>query len=38
MPYEGNSIKYDTYEFLKDFGDEEELREMAEIMPNKVEN
>jgi len=36
--YEGNSIKFDGFEFLKDFGDAESLKKMAECMPNKVEN
>lgn len=38
--YEGNSIKFDGYEILKtgSFGKEEELKKMAEIMPNKYDN
>ena len=39
--YEGNSIKFEGCRYLKDqeeFGDEHELRAMANIMPNKIEN
>jgi hypothetical protein len=38
--YEGNSLKYDTiYSLSKDdFEDEEHLKQMAEIMPNKIDN
>lgn len=39
--YEGNSLKYDNYCYYlskADFEDEAKLKEMAEIMPNKVDN
>jgi hypothetical protein len=36
--YEGNCIKFEGCESLKHFGDEDELRMMAEIMPNRIDN
>lgn len=38
--YEGNSVKFDGFYYLmvKDFEDEEKLNQMAEVMPNKIEN
>ena len=36
--YEGNSIKYENCEFWQNFGSEEELKGMAELMPNRIEN
>lgn len=36
--YEGNTIKYDSHQLLSDFGDEETLKQMADLMPNKFEN
>ena len=39
--YEGNFLKFDGCRFLRDekeFGDEQELMEMASRMPNKIEN
>lgn len=38
--YEGNSIKLDGFELLKEseFGDEQQLKAMADLMPNKIEN
>lgn len=36
--YEGNSLKLEGVDFLASLGEEEELKAMAEIMPNKIEN
>jgi hypothetical protein len=36
--YEGNCIKFEGCEVLRHFGDEEELKVMAEQMPNRIDN
>ena len=36
--FEGNSLKFDGCVYLKDFGDVQELNQMASVMPNKIEN
>lgn len=36
--YEGNCIKFEGSELLRDFGSEKDLKEMADIMPNRIEN
>ena len=36
--YEGNCIKFEGCDNLKYLGDEEELKQMADIMPNRIEN
>jgi len=33
--YEGNSIKFEATEFLANIGDESELLQMAQLMPNR---
>ena len=36
--FEGNSLKFDGCVYLKEFGDIHELNQMANVMPNKIEN
>jgi hypothetical protein len=36
--YEGNCIKFEGCESLKYFGEEQELKQMADIMPNRIDN
>jgi hypothetical protein len=36
--YEGNCIKFEGSELLREFGSEKDLKEMADIMPNRIEN
>ena len=36
--YEGNCIKFEGYENLKFLGEEEKLKHMAEVMPNRIDN
>lgn len=36
--FEGNCIKFEGSELLRDFGNEKVLKEMADIMPNRIEN
>jgi hypothetical protein len=36
--YEGNCIKFEGYENLKFLGEEEDLKQMAEVMPNRIDN
>lgn len=36
--FDGNSLKFDGCVYLQNFGDEHELKQMANVMPNKIEN